>query len=35
MLRTGRSENQVKLVEEYLRNNKLFRNYKTSNDDGV
>lgn len=35
MIRTGRDQNRVNLMEKYLKENNLFRNYSTSNDDGV
>lgn len=35
MRRTGRTENHIKVTEQYLKENSMFRNYKNSNDDGV
>lgn len=33
--RTGRDQNNINLMEQYLKNNALFRDYKNSNDDGI
>ena len=33
--RTGRDNDRLQLVESYLKNNNLLRDYSTSNDDGV
>ena len=35
MRRTGRNEQHIKVTEQYLKENSMFRNYKNSNDDGV
>lgn len=35
MIRTGRDESRVALMEKYLKENNLYRDYTTSNDDGV
>lgn len=35
MERTGREQNKIDTIEKYLKENMMFRDYSSSNDDGV